>query len=145
MWWGHEWFPFLRPLSVRWGNKRNLKTKPLPQARGSQSIDSQEVAQVGQAFCLGASLRRPRRFPGLEHFHQSCSAGLRSERRRSFCPWASFQLSYRVHGTCAFAKASPKGKNPRRPPLHLFCQCSSLQRLAFGGLVDWWMGDQLKM
>ena len=61
----------------------------------------------------------------LEHFHQSCSAGLRSERRRSFCPWASFRLSYRVCGTCAFAKASPKGKNPRRPALHLFCQCCS--------------------
>ena len=60
----------------------------------------------------------------LEHFQQSCSAGLRSERRRSFCPWASFRLSYRVRGTCAFAEASPKGKNPRRPALPLFCQCS---------------------
>ncbi|MEI6078987.1 MAG: hypothetical protein WCS94_25665, partial [Verrucomicrobiota bacterium] len=27
--------------------------------------------------------------------------------------------------TCVFAKASPKIKNPRRPSLHLFCQCSN--------------------
>ena len=72
----------------------------------------------------------PPQFKTLEHFQQSCSAGLRSERRRSFCPWASFRLSYRVRGTCAFAKASPKDKNPRRPPLHLCCQCSSARHQA---------------
>ncbi len=44
---------------------------------------------------------------------------------RSFWPWASFRLSYRVFQTCAFAKASPKSKNPRRPTPHLFCQCSN--------------------
>ena len=40
---------------------------------------------------------------GLGHFQQSGSAGWRAERRRSFCPWASFWLSYRVQSTCAFA------------------------------------------
>ena len=44
---------------------------------------------------------------------------------RSFWPWASFRLSYRVFQTCAFAKASPKSKNPRRPTPHLSCQCSN--------------------
>jgi hypothetical protein len=37
---------------------------------------------------------------------------------------ASFRLSHRVFQTCSFAEASPKPKNARCAPLHLFCQCS---------------------
>ena len=31
--------------------------------------------------------------------------------------------------TCAFAKTSPKTKNPRCPSLYLFCQCSSARSI----------------
>jgi len=34
--------------------------------------------------------------------------------------------------TCAFAKASPKNKNPRCPSLYLFCQCSKFTRFHYG-------------
>jgi hypothetical protein len=34
--------------------------------------------------------------------------------------------------TCAFAKTSPKTKNPRSATLHHFCQCSK-ERLIFMG------------
>ena len=44
---------------------------------------------------------------------------------RSFWVWASFRLSYRVVQTCAFAKASPKPKNPRSEWLHYFLKRSS--------------------
>jgi hypothetical protein len=39
------------------------------------------------------------------------------------------QLSlYVLPNKCSFAEASPKTKNPRRPPLHHFCQRSNLHQ-----------------
>jgi hypothetical protein len=54
----------------------------------------------------------------LEHFHQSCSAALRTLREAVFLVFGgvSAQLSRR---------AGPKTKNPRFAALQLFCQCSN--------------------
>jgi hypothetical protein len=50
---------------------------------------------------------------------------------RSFCFLSSFRLSYRVaDGTCAFAEASPKTKNPHGTSPYLFGQCSAAAHLS---------------
>jgi hypothetical protein len=63
----------------------------------------------------------------LEHFHQSCSV-------KSGIHWTAVFLAFGgvsaqlqgLTGTCAFAEALPKAKNPRGLALHPFCQCSKV-------------------
>jgi len=56
--------------------------------------------------------------------------------------WVFGFVSTQLQGfpTCASAKASPKTKNPRRPSLPLFCQCSKVR-----WLFDAWWGARLSM
>jgi hypothetical protein len=61
----------------------------------------------------------------LEHFHQSCSDKLEIRWTAVFLAFACVSAQLQgCHGTCAFAEALPKAKNPRGSSLHLFCQCS---------------------
>jgi len=61
----------------------------------------------------------------LEHFHQSCSDELRIRWTAVFLAFGCVSAQLQgCHGTCAFAEALPKAKNPRGSSLHLFCQCS---------------------
>ena len=48
--------------------------------------------------------------------------------------WVFGLVSAQLQGfqTCAFAKASPKTKNPRCPSLYLFCQCSKFTGFHYG-------------
>jgi len=72
------------------------------------------------AYCLKPRGRGCRR---LEHLDKICSV-CRGEKAAVFLAFASFRLSYRWFPTCAFAEASPKAKNPRGTPLHLFSRSS---------------------